>query len=97
MAEQSTRSADEPTSEVLPTVGLVMLLGAVMGSVGALVALSQGNASLAGVLGAVVALSFVVSLVCFFSDSNRVADTPLPFPSWFRTAADGATELSPAR
>lgn len=97
MAERNTWTPDEPTSEVLPTVGLVTLLGAVMGAVGALVVLSQGNTPLAGVLGVIVALSFVVSLVCFFSDSNRVADTPLPFPSWFRTAADGAAELSPVR
>jgi hypothetical protein len=61
------------------------------------VTFGQGNMALAGVLAAVATVSFLVSLACFFSDSNRSADSPLPFPSWLRTDAEAAAELSAAR
>jgi hypothetical protein len=97
VAEKYTRNADDPASEVLATSGLVTIMGAVMAAVIAVVELGQGSAALAGVLGTVSAVSFVVSLACFFSDSNRAEEAPLPFPSWLRSDAEPAAELSAAR
>jgi hypothetical protein len=61
------------------------------------VTLGQGNVALAGVLGTVAVVSFVVSLACFVSDSNRAEQAPLPFPSWLRSDAEPATDLSAAQ
>ena len=97
VAEQNPRNVDDPTAEVLATFGLITMLGAVMAAVSAVVTLGQGSMALAGVLGAVAVTSFVVSLACFFADSNRAEDTALPFPSWLRTGPDTAAELSAAR
>lgn len=96
VAEQNTRNVDDPAAEILATSGLVTLLGAVMAAVIALVTLSQGSFGLAAVLGAVATVSFAVSLVCFFADSNRAEGKPLPFPTWLRTDAPAAVELAPA-
>lgn len=97
MAEQNARNIDDPTAEILATSGLITMLGAVMAAVVAVVALGEGSMALAGVLGGVAFVSFAVSLVCFFVDSNRADGTPLPFPSWLRTDAEAAAELSAAR
>jgi hypothetical protein len=97
VAEKNTRNADDPTSEFLATSGLVTIMGAVMAAVIAVVTLGQGNVALAGVLGTVAVVSFVVSLACFISDSNRAEQAPLPFPSWLRSDAEPATDLSAAQ
>jgi hypothetical protein len=97
VAEKDIRNAGDPTSEILASSGLVTIMGAVLSAVIAVVTLGQGNAALAAVLGTVAVVSFVVSLACFFSDSNRAEEAPLPFPSWLRSDAEPAAELSAAR
>jgi hypothetical protein len=94
VAEKNTRDADDPISEILATSGLVTMMGAVVVAVVAVVTLGEGDAALAAVLGTVAVASFVVSLACFFSDSNRAEEKPLPFPSWLRGDAKAAQELS---
>ncbi|MBJ7340708.1 hypothetical protein [Mycolicibacterium sp.] len=94
MADQNLRDTDDPASEILATGGLVMMLGSVMAAVIAVVALGDGDSTLAGILGAVALISFAASLVCFAADSNRSDDTPLPFPSWLRAESETAAELS---
>ena len=96
MTEQSTRAVDQPTSEILATSGLLTMLGAVVAAVIGLVSLSQGDLGLAVILGAVALVVFGVSLGCFFLDSNRAEEEPLPFPSWLRRDAVVAAELVPA-
>jgi hypothetical protein len=97
VAEQNTqniRSTDDPTAEFLATSGLLTMLGAVVATVIAIVALGTGSVPTAAVLGAVALLSFAASLVCFAADSKRSDEAPLPFPSWLRTDAEAPAEAS---
>ncbi|HYO03564.1 MAG TPA: hypothetical protein VET27_17510 [Mycobacterium sp.] len=94
MADQNTRSVDDPAAEILATGGLITLLGAVVAAVIALVSLGDGNPAMAAIIGAVALISFAASLACFAVESNRTDDTPLPFPSWLRTEPETAAELS---
>jgi hypothetical protein len=93
VADQNTRSNDDPTAEILATSGLVTMLGAVMAAVIAVVALGDGSIAMAGILGAVALISFAASLVLFTFDSRRSEGAPLPFPSWLRTDSETAAEL----
>ena len=85
---------DDPTAEILATSGLLTMLGSVVAAVLAAVALGDGSAATAGILGAVAVLSFVASLVFFVADSKRSDEAPLPFPSWLRTETETAAEMS---
>ena len=96
MTEQSPRPADQPTSEILATGGLLTMLGAVVAAVIGLVSLGQGDLGLAVILGAVAVVVFGVSLSCFFLDSNRAEEQPLPFPSWLRRDVEVVDQLAPA-
>jgi hypothetical protein len=97
VAEQNVRRVDDPTAEILATSGLMTMLGAVVAAVIAIVALGSGSIATAAILGAIALFSFAASLVCFAADSNRSDETPLPFPSWLRTDAETAAELSALR
>lgn len=97
MPELNTRSVDDPAAEILATGGLITMLASVVAAVIAVVALGNGSTAMAGILGALAVLSFAGSLVCFAADSNRSDDAPLPFPSWLRTDAEPAAELSALR
>lgn len=92
-----TEQSPQPTSEIVATSGLLTLLGAVLATVISLVSLGQGDLGSAGLVGALAVVSFAVSLGCFFSDSNRAEEEPLPFPSWLRREAKAVGELSPAQ
>jgi hypothetical protein len=94
VAEQNSSSVDNPSAEFLATSGLVTMLGAVVAGVIAVVTLSGGNVAASAALGALAALSFAVSLACFAADSGRSEDGALPFPSWLRSDAEPAAELS---
>ncbi|TPG35826.1 hypothetical protein [Mycolicibacterium hodleri] len=93
MADQSLRDTDDPAAEILATGGLITLLGTVVATVIAVVALGDGDSALAGILGAVALISFAASLVFFAADSNRSEGAPLPFPSWLRTESETAAEV----
>ena len=94
MADQKTGRGGDPFAEVLATSGLVTMLGAVLAAVIAIVTFGHGDVLFASLLGLAALVSFAISVACFFSDSNRVDDAALPFPSWLRTDADPAPELA---
>ena len=94
MTDQKTRYSDDPSAELLATAGLVTMLGAVLAAVIAVVTLGGGNLMMAGALGSVALISFAASLVLFTLDSRRSEGAPLPFPSWLRTDAETAAEVS---
>lgn len=92
MTDRNSRTAGDPTAEVLATTGLVTMIGAVMAGVIAVVALGDGSAMVGAILGVVALLSFAASVVCFAVDSRRSEEAPLPFPSLLRP--ETAAELS---
>jgi len=97
VADQKTRNVNDPAAEILATSGLITMLGAVVAAVIAVVALGDGSAATAGLLGLVALVSFAVSMLCFAADSRRSDEAPLPFPSWLRAESETAAELSALR
>jgi membrane associated rhomboid family serine protease len=81
---------DDPLKEILATGALVLVVGAIIGSVIGAVELGRGSAATAIIAWASAAVGFAVSLAYFMADARKGEEAPaeLPFPSWLRTESE---------
>lgn len=81
---------DDPMREILATGALVLVLGAIIGSVIGAVELGRGSVATAIIAWTAAAVGLAVSLAYFRADarSGDEATAELPFPSWLRTESE---------
>jgi hypothetical protein len=80
---------DDSFDELLATGALVMMLGAFVAGVMAVVEWGQGDIATALIIGLAAAIGFTASLAYFVVESRAEAPAAeLPFPSWLRSEVE---------
>ena len=70
MAERTVAAVDNPSTEAVASSALFLIFAAVIAIAVSLAGLSTGDAPLAGIAGAIAALSFAASIACFYAQAD---------------------------